>query len=166
MNIYIPKMYKKSIFDIDYSNLKCKYLLFDLDNTILPEDEIKCNNKVKELFKKIQSLDIKPIIFSNSPGKRVKVVADQLNIDYMSFACKPLSFKFKKILKKYNINKDNIAIIGDQLLTDVKGGNKIGIKTILVDPISDYDPFFTKINRFKESIIKNKINFIKGSYYE
>ena len=103
------------------------------------------------------------MIFSNSikPNK-VKRICSDLDIEYIYFALKPLPFKFNKVLKKYNLNKNDIAIIGDQLLTDVRGGNRVGIMTILVKPVSEYDAVFTRLNR----IIEKKIMSKNRSYYE
>ena len=64
---------------------------------------------------------------------------------------------------------DEAAIIGDQLLTDIKGGNIVGIITIFIDPYSSYDPIWTKIARRKEKKIKNKLRelgLFKGRYYD
>ncbi len=164
MNIFLPHIYEDSIYKIDYKCLyknNIKVVLFDLDNTIIPSNEKKANIKSKKLFDEIKELGLKPIIFSNSPKKRIKNVADYLNIDYVYFACKPLTFKFRRLIKKYNLKNSEVAIIGDQLLTDIKGGNKVGIKTILVKPISDYDSLFTRLNRLKEKKILSKLD-IKG----
>ena len=161
MNNYIPKQIENSIYDIDYKTLLNKnihFLLYDLDNTIIEYNKSICNQKTKELFDNIKELGITPIIFSNSPKKRVEKIAKALNIEYESLAFKPLSFKFNKILKKYHLKKDEVAIIGDQLLTDIKGGNKIGITTILVKPIIDSDGFLTKFNRKRERKIKRKLD--------
>ena len=55
-------------------------------------------------------------------------------------------------------------------MTDIYGGNKVGIMTILVNPMSDIDMPFTKINRFieKKKIIKmTKLGMFKvGRYYD
>ena len=71
---------------------------------------------------------------------------------------------------KYNVKYNEIAILGDQLLTDIIGGNKLGIKTILVDPISKEDGIFTILNRRKEkkilSELQDKNLFKKGRYYD
>lgn len=165
----MPDMYQESIFKIDYNKLyknNIKFLLFDLDNTILPQNEYKCSNEIKELFDKIKNIGIKPIIYSNSLENRVKKIAKQLDIEYISFALKPAKFKFVKTLKKYGYKNNETAIIGDQFYTDLKGGKKVGIKTILVDQVSDYDNIFTIINRKKEKKLKEKLNFKNGSYYE
>jgi HAD superfamily phosphatase (TIGR01668 family) len=166
MKKYIPSMVSKSIFDIDYKKLSkngIKFLLFDLDNTIIPDNVKDINDDIRKLFKNIKALNIKPMIFSNSikPNK-VKRICSDLDIEYIYFALKPLPFKFNKVLKKYNLNKNEIAIIGDQLLTDVKGGNRVGIMTILVKPVSEYDAVFTRLNR----IIEKKIMSKNRSYYE
>jgi len=81
-----------------------------------------------------------------------------------------LKKKFLQILNEFGYQINEVAIIGDQMLTDVVGGNKIGITTILVNPISKKDLFFTKFNRLIEKRImkklRNKDLFVKGRYYE
>lgn len=160
MNKYLPDMINLSIFDIDYEKLykeNIRFLLFDLDNTITPPDKLLCDEKRIELFEKIKKIGLKPIIFSNSPKKRIKTYADILKIDYVYLACKPLPFKFIETIKKYHFEKEQTAIIGDQLLTDIRGGNRVGITTILVKPLVDYDSIFTIPNRIREKKIKEKL---------
>lgn len=171
MEKYVPDIYKKSIFEIDYEELKengIKYLLFDLDNTIAPFSCKKVSAEVQDLFYKIKQTGLKPIIFSNSPKIRVKFFGEQLNIDIFSCARKPSIKGFNKVFKKYKMDQAEVAIIGDQLMTDIVGGNKAGIVTILVDPIGK-DPFWTKINRFREKRVLNKLSksnlLRKGKYY-
>ena len=73
-------------------------------------------------------------------------------------------------MKKYELKDSELAIIGDQFLTDIIGGNKVGITTILVNPIGLKDFFFTKINRIREKRIMDKLGknllFVKGRYYD
>lgn len=171
MEKYVPDIYKKNIFEIDYEKLKengIKYLLFDLDNTIAPFSCRKVSAKVQDLFYKIKQVGLKPIIFSNSPKMRVKFFGEQLNIDIFSNARKPSIKGFNKVISKYKLEQSEVAIIGDQLMTDVVGGNKAGIVTILTDPIGK-DPFWTKINRIREKKVLNKLtknNLLrKGKYY-
>jgi predicted HAD superfamily phosphohydrolase YqeG len=52
------------------------------------------------------------------------------------------------------LTADQTVVIGDQMLTDVLGGNRMGLHTILVLPISLLDEgFFTKINRRIEKVL-------------
>lgn len=169
MKLYVPNMYKKSVLDIPYNKLKkdnIKYLFFDLDNTIVRYDKDVVEAEIVKLLKNLNK-DFKVIIISNSRKKRVSKIVDRLNIDYIFFAMKPLSFKLNKYLIKKDIKKENCVIIGDQLLTDIKLGSKLNIKTILIDQLVNNDLKLTKINRILEKYQykhNNKLN--KGEYYE
>ena len=173
MEKYIPDIYQKSIYTIDYDKLLergIKFILFDLDNTIVPVTLKKPNKKIKELFEDLKDKGFTLIIFSNSNKKRIKPFKDDLEVDCCANAKKPSKKKFLKVINEFHLSVDEIAIIGDQILTDIVGGNKIGITTILVNPVSTYDPFFTRINRkFERKIIKKLRDydlFTKGKYYE
>ena len=82
---------------------------------------------------------------------------------------KPLKHKFKKILKMFNFDFSEVALVGDQVLTDVLGSNRCGITSILVDPLTDEDKVLTKLNRKVEKIVLNKLKkkgiYEKGKYY-
>ena len=76
---------------------------------------------------------------------------------------KPLKRGFKKGQKDLNEKSENIAIVGDQIFTDVIGGKRSKMYTILVDPINKKDFWYTKWKRPIENRIKEKIkNRIKG----
>ena len=169
---YLPDIYKRNIFDINYKKLKdegIKCLIFDLDNTLAKIDSVDIDNKTKELIERLKKEFI-ILIVSNSPKKRVKVFLDILDIDGYYFALKPSIRSLKRINDKYNLSNKNIAIIGDQFITDMKYGYKGKIKKIFVDPIAVKDLKITNINRFLENIIIKKYSklnkFKKGEYYE
>ena len=173
MEKYIPDIYIKSIYYIDYEKLKdrgIKCILFDLDNTIAPLSLKKPNKKIKDLFKKLKELGFKLIIFSNSGKTRLKPFKDELEVD-CAFSCKkPSRNKFDLILKEYKFEISEIVIVGDNIITDILGGNKVGITTILVNPISAKEKLTTKICRIYEKKIINKLSkkelFYRGKYYE
>ena len=173
MERYIPDIYEKSIYDIDYDNLVSrgiKCVLFDLDNTLLPPKTKEVSKKLIDFMKQVKKTNIRFIIYSNSRKKRVSEVASRLELEYFSLAMKPYRGKFDKIVKKYEYNQSELAIVGDQLLTDVLFGNRVGITTILVNPLSVNDRLFTKYNRMREKRIYKKLYqnnlFVKGKYYE
>lgn len=173
MDKLIPDMYQKSIYHIDYEKLKSdgiKCLLFDLDNTCVPTKEKNPNKKLIEQFDKLKDLGFKVIIFSNAGKKRLKPFKKTLDVDCSYSSRKPLKGKFNKIMKKFGYDLSETAIIGDQLFTDILGGNKVGIKTILINPMSSYDLPITKISRmFERKVIKKmskKGILTKGKYYE
>lgn len=173
MNYFYPDAYQKSIYTINYDKLKengIKCLLFDLDNTCVPYVDRSPNRKLKNLFDELQDIGFRVIIFSNSPKARLEPFKRELKVDCCAKAGKPRKNKFLKVIKMYNLDLSEVAIVGDQLVTDIYGGNKVGIMTILVNPISDIDMPFTKINRFIEKKKINKMSkaglFRIGSYYD
>lgn len=172
MDKFVPDMYQKSIYDIDYKKLKkrgIKCLLFDLDNTIAPYSEDVPSQDVKELFHLLES-SFKVIIISNSPKKRLTPFKEILNVDTAYSSRKPFKKKYLKIMKIYGFKPDEIACIGDQLITDIYGANRNDFVSILVNSISTKEPFFTRFNRFWERFIlkhfAKKGILEKGKYYE
>ncbi len=173
MNYFYPDIYSQSIYTINYDKLidkGIKCLLFDLDNTCIPYTDNKPTKKLKEHFDKLKDLGFKVIIFSNSSKERLEPFKNYLNVDCCAKAGKPRKRKFLKVLKLYNLTLPDVAIVGDQLVTDIYGGNKVGITTILVNPISKKDMPFTKIHRFIEKIEIKKMTkqgiFKVGEYYD
>ena len=168
MSKFKPNMYYKSVFDIKYNLLKDKgieVLIFDLDNTILLVDEKEPNNKVIELITKL-SKDFKIFIASNNYKDRVRRVGNKLGVHAFYLIRKP-SKKIKKLLlKKCKVKMNEVAIIGDQIMTDIYMGNRLGMKTVLVDPMGEKDLKITFFNRVMEKIILKRIKVKRGNYYE
>lgn len=173
MDIFFPDVYAKNIYKINYQKLKekgIKCLIFDLDNTLVPIRSTKPTKENKELLAYLDDLEFKVILMSNSGKKRVEPFKEELNIDSSYSSLKPLKRKYKKILKIYNYKDVEIACIGDQLLTDILGANKMHFTSILVDKLNEEDFIWTKFNRFLENkIIKSfekKATFKRGDYYD
>lgn len=172
MKLLVPKMYQESIYTIDYDKLKknnIKCLLFDLDNTCIGYHEKFPTKELEELFNKLTKMGFKVIIFTNAPQKRV-VPFVKLHVICHASSKKPFKKNFKKIMKQYRLAKEEICIIGDQLFTDILGGNKVGINTCLVNPLTKEDLIFTKIFRMLENFyfkrMQSKDILTKGEYYD
>lgn len=173
MEKYIPDIYQKSIYAIDYQRLLekgIKCILFDLDNTLVPYNIKNTDDKMKQLFHELKEMGFKLILFSNNNKKRLKPFKEDLNVDCCCHAQKPRSKNFWKIMQEYKYEETDLAIIGDQMLTDIAGGNRVGITTILINPVSTKDAFWTIPNRMYERKIMKKLRdhdlFSKGRYYE
>lgn len=165
-------MYQKTIHDINYKKLKrlgIKCLIFDLDNTIALIDQHIITEDTKKLLLDLKK-DFIIVIISNNVEKRVKPYAEVLECDYVANAMKPLSKGYRIIGKKYNLEKKEMCMIGDQIVTDITGGNCYDIFTILVDPLGTKDLKITSLNRFIERKIlnnyKRKKIMEKGVYYD
>lgn len=172
MEYYVPDVYQESIFKVNYKKLYTtgiRLLLFDLDNTIAPYSHKDVDDQAIRLFSMLKKNGMTPVLFSNSPKRRVEGFAKKLDIDYVSSARKPLSKKYLETMKKHKFKVTETAIIGDQLLTDIKGGNKVGMITVLVNPVSNEDPIWTKFARMREKSLKSKMRdmgLFKGRFYD
>ena len=158
MSLFLPDIYQKSVYTIDYQNLKTagiKILIFDLDNTIVPIIANEPNKRLKDFFEDLKSMGFTPVLMSNSGQKRVEPFKDGLMIDAACSSMKPLKRKYKKVLSVYHVKPYEVAAIGDQLLTDILGANRMGFVSILVNPISTSDFAQTKLNRIIENINLN-----------
>lgn len=172
MDLFIPDIYQQSIYTIDYKKLKrngIKCLLFDLDNTIAPYKTIDPDTKVKELFARLES-DFKVIIISNNSKNRLRPFKEKLNVDCAYNSRKPFKKKYKKIIELYKFEVDEVACVGDQILTDILGANRMGFTSILVNRMAKYETVFTKFNRFFEKFILKRLAkkriLVMGEYYD
>ncbi len=172
MNKYVPNMYKKNINDIDYEklkNLNIKCLMFDLDNTLLKLNKTIPKKSFCSLIKRLKKDFSIFVVSNNGSNKRVSIAAARLGVNYVRFSMKPFSRGFKIIKNKYDFAKSEMCIIGDQLMTDILGGNKFGIYTVLVDPLENDDLSITGINRFFErrklKQLSKKGLLRRGEYY-
>ena len=109
------------------------------------------------------------IIFSIAKKKKIQPFKEKLEVDCSAKSRKPFKKKFNKVIKEYRFAENEIALIGDQLLTDILGGNRVGIYTILVERISSKESILIKSKRIIEKILRlrlKKLGFIKGNYYD
>lgn len=158
MKIY-PKAYFNNVREITIDFLqkhKIKALILDVDNTLIDYDKNLSRETIK-WANELEGQGVKLYILSNSNKKqKVKKVAEELGIEYEYFAKKPLKFGFKKVQEKLDEKPEHIGVVGDQIFTDVIGGNRCNMFTILVDPIAEKDIWITRLKRPIENAIKNK----------
>ncbi len=151
-----PKEYLNSVKEISIELLEknhIKGLILDVDNTLIDFDK-KMPDGVEEWAQNLKKVGIKLCILSNSNKvDKVKGVADKLEIPFLYFAKKPFKSGFKKAKAVLGIEAENIAVVGDQIMTDVIGANRSHMFSILVKPIEEKDYLLTKIKRPLERLI-------------
>ena len=160
-----PNGYFESVRDIKIEYLKeneIKAIILDVDNTLIDYYKVFPEG-TKEWVKNVKKYGIKFCILSNSNKiEKVKEVAKQIDVPYFYFAKKPLKGGFKKAKKLLNEESKNIAVVGDQIMTDVIGANRCKMFSILVKPIQEKDIIITRVKRpFENLIIKKYLNKIK-----
>lgn len=153
-----PTWMVESIYQITPEQLRdenIKAVLTDLDNTLIAWNNPEATEETIEWIEVMKENNIKVIILSNNTRKRVGKVASILELDFVPNALKPFQRGFKQALKEFDLTKDEMMMVGDQIITDIKGANHAGIKSVLVKPILDSDAWNTRLNRFVELKIMN-----------
>lgn len=116
-NIYINNV--KDITEEILTKNNIKGLLLDVDNTLIDFD-LKILEGAREWCNNLKEKGIKMCILSNTNKiEKVKKVAKELDLEYISFAKKPFKKGFKKAMKLLDLEAMNIATVGDQIMTDV-----------------------------------------------
>ncbi len=167
---FIPYDVYESIYSIDYDKLireDKKVIIFDLDNTIMPYHIKKPTEKVKLFMDSLKEKGFIPILMSNNHKRRITRVGKFLDIEFIYGAKKPFKFGYHKVLNLYKeYKKKEFICIGDQIITDVYGANRVGLDCILVKPILlDNEHWYTKINRMTERKIINKFKIKNPSMF-
>ncbi len=172
VRFFKPNSYIKNVYQLDVEKLAIdgyKLLLCDIDNTLVAYDVKEATPQALQFFKRCKTVGLKVVLCSNNTHERVSVFANSASLDFVSFFCKPLKKNYKNILKKYNVQIDEIVCVGDQLCTDILGGNRFKIHTVFLDPFVNVDSGYTKYSRFIErrllSYLKFRKKMVKGEYY-
>jgi len=135
---------------------KIKALILDVDNTLIDYQK-HLEKSVIQWAKNLKEQGIKLYILSNTNQKeKVEKVAKALEIPYRNLAKKPFKTGFFKVQKELKEKAENIAVVGDQIFTDIIGGNRCRMFTILVEPINPKDFWYTAWKRPIENRIKNR----------
>ena len=157
--ILYPNMLLQSVTAITEQMLKenkINALILDVDNTLINIEQ-KISEDVKTWVKKMKDCGIKLYILSNTHDKeKVGKVSNALDIPYVNLAKKPFKGGFLKVQNLLQEKPENIAAVGDQIFTDVIGGNRCNMFTILVEPIQKKEYWYTAWKRPIENLIKNK----------
>lgn len=151
-----PQKYISSIWNIKPESLRekgIKGIIIDLDNTLIPWKSKVMPNQVAEWFNNIKKAGIAVCVVSNARSKRVNHLIKPFDIPAISKAVKPRRKAFIKAMELMSTTILETAVIGDQLFTDILGGNRLGLYTILVVPMSKKEFIGTKMVRQVEKVI-------------
>lgn len=161
MNNLKPDLMYRGVQYIDYQKLKEKKIqgiLLDIDNTLIDYTK-KLSKEMIDWVEGAKKRGFKLCILSNS-NKMDKIIpiAEKLDIKYISFAKKPVKTGYLKAAQLLNMDVSKIAMVGDQVFTDVLGANRVGMLSIYVEPINTKEYWYTKWKRPIESAVLKLVN--------
>ena len=128
-------------------------LLLDIDNTMTTHDNPVPADGVTEWIEMMKSEGFLLVVVSNNTGERVSRFSNLLGLDYEVKAAKPLPYGFRRACDRLGIRPEEAAVIGDQLFTDMMGGNLLGAYTVLTEPYELESMKFFKFKRACERFI-------------
>lgn len=160
-------MYIDDIYTLDLElmrSLKIKAFIFDIDNTLVTYDDLDAPEHTKLWFDMLHENGFKTCLVSNNNEKRVSRFARSLGEKYYSRALKPRRMYLSRALEDLGVKPENSALVGDQLFTDICGGRRMGMYTILVKPVSDKDVWFVHFKRYIENLILKRGSYENNRY--
>ena len=159
MPLFLPKLILKNVFEITpelLSEMGIKALILDADNTLRHYKVAGPADGVIQWLETLKDAGIVFMILSNNFASRISPFAKKLDLDYIAMGLKPSPFGILRAKKHLGVTKKQTAVVGDQVFTDIIGGNLLGITTILVEPLKHEDGFTYKIKRTLEKHIIKK----------
>lgn len=167
LKLLTPDLHIESVFKLDLEELKknnIKGLIIDIDNTLVSWDIKYVTERAKQWLLDLEKEGFKVCLVSNNTKDRVVVFNEELKLPAIHRALKPRIGAFKKAMKNIGTTAENTAVIGDQIFTDVLGGNRIGLFTVLVVPIVGKEFWWTTFMRkIERHILKIILKDKKGN---
>ncbi len=154
---WCPDEVVSSVTEIDPNRLKqqgVQAVLLDLDNTLVPWQRVEVPEEVRCWIESMKAAGLRLCLVSNTRRKRrLEVLAKRLDIDYVPRAFKPRRYGLRQALERLRATPEQAVMIGDQIFTDVWGGNRMAMRTILVAPLARHEFIGTRVSRLLERIL-------------
>ena len=159
-NLY-PRDYVDSTYSIDFKKLYeqgYRGVIFDVDNTLVPHNA-PADERAKALFKELHDIGFQALLLSNNKEPRVKTFKEA--VEYCTYiykagkpSAKPSASGYKRAMEQMGTDVSNTIFVGGQILTDVWGANRAGIRSVMVKPVKKWhEEIQIILKRFLEAFI-------------
>lgn len=156
MDLLLPMKTYNTVFDIPLVQLYTfgiRGIIFDLDNTLTEWNNPELSLETISWLEGAKKMGFSMCFVSNNSDVRVREVADLVQIPFVARAGKPRRRSFRRAMELMQTKPENTAVVGDQIFTDILGGNRLGLFTVLVFPISKKEFIGTRLVRLIEKIV-------------
>ncbi len=131
----------------DLADKGIKAVLIDLDNTLVAYRSYQDPpDSIRNWLASLEQNGLRPFLVTNALPKRANFWKEKFGIDGFGLAAKPW-LGFALAIRRLRLKGNQTAVVGDQLFTDILGGNLVGSHTILVKPISPKELGYTRVIR-------------------
>lgn len=157
---YRPTFVVEAVYDLKAEDLLrhgIRAVLVDLDNTLIAWNNPDGTPEVRAWLDEMTIADISVVVVSNNNHSRVERAVARFGVDFVSRAMKPFTRGIDIVMERYGFDKDEVIMVGDQLMTDIRAAHRAGIQSVLVKPLVTSDAWNTKINRWRERRVLAKL---------
>jgi uncharacterized protein len=112
-----------------------KGLVLDVDDTLVPFSMPEASEELRQWVELVRPTVELWLVSNNLSQSRISRIARSLNLPYILGARKPSRRKLRRATEAMNLPVHQIAMVGDRLFTDVLAGNRLGMFTVLVEPM-------------------------------
>lgn len=159
-SLVTPTFLAESVWSVDLDalvRLGVRGIILDLDNTIVDWNQSWLRPEVREWVRSARERGLGLCLVSNAVrGGRVEQVAKELGIGAVLRAGKPLPGAFRRGMAALVTDPRSTCAIGDQVFTDILGASRLGLVTVLVEPLSPRESFHTRLIRLIESPLRRR----------
>jgi uncharacterized protein len=161
LKLLTPNAQLESAFEITPQWLQDRNLnglVLDIDNTLAPTHLPGDEAQIRAWLEPLQQAKIPIRIVSNGLPKRILEFCQLFRLDYVGIlglriAGKPIPSAFQRACQELELPTNQVAMVGDQIFTDMLGANMAGMYTVLVKPLSEKSMTHTKLIRNLEKLV-------------
>jgi uncharacterized protein len=157
LHLLRPARFCATVTEITVEDLRAagiEAVLLDLDNTLVAWQRSEVPEEVFAWLAGLREDGIRLYLISNTRfGRRLKMLSERLGIPYVRRAWKPRKRGFVEAMDRLGVEPARTAMVGDQMFTDVLGGNRLGLYTVMVQPIARREFVGTRVSRLFERMI-------------
>lgn len=164
---YMPDFVVEKAYDVTVESLKREGIaavFVDLDNTLIAWNNPDGTPEMRQWLHDLRDAGIRVVVVSNNSHDRVKRAVETFGIDFEARAMKPFTLGIDRAMKRFGVKKDEVVMIGDQLMTDIRAAKRAGIRSILVKPLLQSDSWQTQFNRWRERRVMKQIGAKHGAF--
>ena len=157
--LLFPERRAGSVYDIDFQEEYrngIRGLIFDIDNTLVSQDA-KRTEQAETFLRGLAAEGFRIALVSNNRHGRVMEFSEGTGAVFVPAAAKPSRKGYRKAMSLMGTTEEDTLVVGDQLLTDIFGANRAGLKNILVSPLDENsDTGAIKLKRVIERMLLQK----------
>lgn len=157
LELFRPRLVAPSLASLDPLHLferGIRGVVIDLDNTLVPYGGAAPTEEAARWVSAARAAGLRLALVTNNWTRRTRALAASLALPVAAGRMKPSTSGLRRALVMMATTPATTALVGDQLLTDILAGNRLGLYTILVRPIGSREfPTTRLINRTIERVL-------------